>query len=77
MSHEYGAEVKRGIAWESTVEEQCRSDIHCRDGISSEDFVAMREARDAKLTVPELLWPAVQMNIRGGRQPRPESNGRA
>ena len=76
MCHDYGADGERDVAWESTVGEQRRSNIHCRDGISCEDFVTMREARDAKLSAPELLWPAVQINIRGGRMPAPESNGR-
>ena len=77
MCHDYGAGGQREIAWESTVAEQRRSNIHCRDGISRESFVATREARDAVLPMPRLLVPAVQVNIRGGRMPEPEPNGTA
>ena len=77
MCHDYGAGGQREIAWESTVAEQRRSNIHCRDGISRESFVATRQARDAELPVPRLMVPAVQVNIRGGRMPPPERNGTA
>ena len=77
MCHDYGAGGQREIAWESTVAEQRRSNIHCRDGISRESFMATRQARDAQLPVPRLMVPAVQVNIRGGRMPPPERNGTA
>lgn len=77
MCHDYGAGGQRAVAWESTVAEQRRSNIHCRDGISRERFVATRQARDAELPVPRLMVPAVQVNIRGGRLPPPERNGTA
>ena len=48
---------------------------HVRDGIDEEAFVAMRSARDRELDAPELLLPAVQVNIRGGRLPAPAANG--
>lgn len=60
---------------EVTVEEQRETNIHVRDGIDEEVFVAMRKHRDAGLAVPRLLWPSLQANIRGGRLPEPESNG--
>ena len=75
MCHDYGAGGQRGFAWETTVAEQRRSNIHCRDGVSRESFVAARTARDAELPVPRLMVPAVQVNIRGGRMPAPEDNG--
>ncbi len=75
MCHDYGAGGRRGFAWETTVAEQRRSNIHCRDGVSRESFVAARTARDAQLPVPRLMVPAVQVNIRGGRMPAPEDNG--
>ena len=75
MCHDYGAGGARDFAWETTVAEQRRSNIHCRDGVSRESFVAARTARDAELSVPRLMVPAVQVNIRGGRLPAPESNG--
>ena len=77
MCHDYGAGGTRDFAWETTVAEQRRSNIHCRDGVSPEDYVAARTARDAELPVPRLMVPAVQVNIRGGRMPPPEDNGRS
>ena len=77
MCHDYGAGGAREVAWETSVAEQRRGNIHCRDGVSRESFVAARTARDAELPVPRLMVPAVQVNIRGGRLPAPESNGRS
>ena len=76
MCHDYGAGGAREFAWETTVAEQRRSNIHCRDGVSRDSFVAARNSRDAELPVPRLMVPAVQVNIRGGRMPAPERNGR-
>ena len=55
--------------------EQRRSNKHVRDGISEEEFVTMRTARDATLDMPQLILPAVQVNIRAGALPEPEDNG--
>ena len=77
VCHDYGAGGERDIAWETTVAEQRRGNIHCRDGVSREKFVSARTARDAQLDMPRLMVPAVQINIRGGRMPPPESNGTA
>jgi glyoxylase-like metal-dependent hydrolase (beta-lactamase superfamily II) len=74
LCHDYppaGAEARAEIP----IGEQRAANIHLRDGIDEASFVAMRTARDATLAVPRLLWPALQVNIRGGRLPRPESNG--
>ena len=60
---------------EYTVAEQRRSNKHVRDGISEEEFVTMRTARDATLDMPQLILPAVQVNIRAGALPEPEDNG--
>ena len=49
--------------------------VHVREGVSEEDFVAMREARDATLSTPTLLLPSIQVNIRAGRFPPAEANG--
>lgn len=65
----------RSAAWEATVAEQRRSNLHIHDGVSESDFVKMRLARDKTLSVPDLLLPALQVNIRAGRFPAPESNG--
>ena len=57
------------------MREQRRDNIHIRDGISEADFVAMRTARDATLDVPNLILPSIQVNIRAGEMPPPDSNG--
>ncbi len=73
--HDYKAPGRDSFAWESTVAQQRAANPHVREGISEDEFVAMREARDAKLAVPKLLLPAIQVNIRGGRFPPAEANG--
>ena len=69
MCHDYGSDGKRDIRWETTVGEERRNNIHLRDGISEDEFVQMREARDATLAVPKLIIPSLQVNMRGGRLP--------
>lgn len=76
MCHDYKAPGRDTFAWETTVGEERRSNPHVHDGISEEEFVAMRESRDATLPVPKLLYPSIQVNIRGGRLPPAEANGR-
>jgi len=66
----------RELAWETTVAEQRRSNIHMKDGVDEEEFVEMRTARDAGLSLPRLILPSVQVNIRGGALPPAEANGR-
>ncbi len=73
--HDYRTPVRAHYAWESTVAQQRLSNIHVRDGIDEAAFVAMREARDAQLSLPNLIFPAVQVNIRAGRLPPPEKSG--
>ncbi|HZV63959.1 MAG TPA: MBL fold metallo-hydrolase [Telluria sp.] len=65
----------RAPRWESTVAEQRAANIHVRDGVSEEEFVAMRTARDATLEMPTLILPAIQVNISAGRLPDAEENG--
>ena len=74
MCHDY-APNGREYLWETTVAEQMAKNIHLRGGVSEEDYVKMRNARDEKLAVPELLFPAVQVNMSGGLLPLPEGNG--
>ena len=66
----------RELAYETTVAEQRRSNIHMRDGVSEDEFVEMRTGRDAGLSLPRLILPAVQVNIRAGALPPREENGR-
>ncbi|HVL34204.1 MAG TPA: MBL fold metallo-hydrolase [Burkholderiales bacterium] len=65
----------RGPRWETSVAEQRASNLHVHAGVGEEAFVAMRTARDRTLDMPTLLLPSVQVNIRGGELPPPESNG--
>ena len=76
LCHDYGTNG-RPFAWETNVGEQRRNNPHVKDGMSEAEFVAMREARDAKLDVPVLLWPSVQVNMNAGNLPLPEANGTA
>ncbi len=74
MCHDYPP-PGREPAWETSVAEQRRNNIHVHDGIDEEQFVAMRQARDAGLDKPFLILPSIQFNIRAGAMPPPESNG--
>ena len=65
----------RAAAWETTVAEQRAKNIHVRDGLSEEEFVKMRKARDALLEVPTLILPSIQVNIRAGQLPPAEDDG--
>ena len=76
MCHDY-APGGREHRNQTTVEEQRRANIHVKDGVSREDFIKLRQARDATLPVPALLLPAIQVNIRAGRFPEAEANGTA
>lgn len=67
----------RKVEWESTVAEQKRSNKHVGGGRTLEDYVKLREARDASLPMPRLILHALQVNIRGGRLPEPERDGRS
>jgi glyoxylase-like metal-dependent hydrolase (beta-lactamase superfamily II) len=74
VGHDYGP-GGRPYAWESTVGNQRATNMHLRDGIGEQEFVSMREVRDAELDLPNLILPSVQVNIRGGALPLPEDNG--
>lgn len=74
VCHDYGPEG-RAVACETTVGAQKRYNIHVREGIGEAEFVAMRTARDATLGMPKLILPSLQVNIRAGHFPEPESNG--
>ncbi len=76
VGHDY-APGGRPTAWETTVAEERKANRHVRDGIDERAFVAMRTERDRTLGVPALLLPSIQVNMRGGDLPEPESNGRA
>lgn len=75
MCHDYKAPGRDTFAWETTVAEQRAHNVHVRDGVSEDDYVTMREARDAKLAAPLLLMPAIQVNIRAGKLPPADADG--
>ena len=75
LCHDYTAPPRDHFAWETTIGDQRAHNIHVHQGIGEADFVAMRQARDATLSMPRLMLPSVQVNIRAGRLPEPESNG--
>ncbi|MCB2075278.1 MAG: MBL fold metallo-hydrolase [Novosphingobium sp.] len=75
MCHDYLPEGRDHYVWETTVGEQRAANIHAHDGISEDEFVAMREARDKTLDMPRLILPSVQVNMRAGHVPPAEDNG--
>jgi glyoxylase-like metal-dependent hydrolase (beta-lactamase superfamily II) len=75
LCHDYKAPGRSDYRWETTVAEQRRASVHVHDGVGEDEFVAMRQARDAGLAVPRLLLPSIQVNIRAGRFPPAEANG--
>lgn len=75
LCHDYKAPGRDHYAWETTVGQQKRENIHLRNGISKAEFMTLRTARDATLTMPKLLVPSVQVNIRAGQMPPAENNG--
>jgi glyoxylase-like metal-dependent hydrolase (beta-lactamase superfamily II) len=74
MCHDYKAPGREEYRWETTVAEE-RRNVHLAACVSEDEFVAMREARDATLSTPKLLLPSIQVNIRAGRLPPAEENG--
>ncbi len=74
MCHDYQP-GGRDVQFVSTVADEREHNVHVRNGISEEEFVAMRHARDATLGMPTLILPSVQVNMRAGQLPEPESNG--
>ena len=74
MCHDYPPSG-RNVAFETTVAEQRAGNIHVHEGVTEEEFVAMRTRRDANLEMPVLILPAVQINIRAGEMPPKEDNG--
>lgn len=75
MCHDYGPNG-RDIEWETTVADERAHNIHVKDGISEDEFVAMREARDATLDMPKLIIPSLQVNMRAGQLPPKDQDGK-
>jgi glyoxylase-like metal-dependent hydrolase (beta-lactamase superfamily II) len=75
LCHDYKAPNRNQFVWQTTVGEERERNVHIGGGISEDAFVELREARDATLSAPKLLYPSIQVNIRGGRLPPPDATG--
>ena len=75
VGHDYKAPGREHYAWETTVGEQKKKNIHIKSGKSKEDFVKLRDERDAKLAMPRLIVPSLQINMRAGNMPEPDEQG--
>jgi len=75
ICHDYKAPGRDQYAWETTVGEERARNVHVHDGVSEDEFVAMRTRRDATLAAPLLLLPSIQVNMRAGKLPPADSNG--
>lgn len=75
MCHDYKAPGREEYLYETTIGAERAHNVHIREGIGEDEFVAMRQARDATLNMPALILPSVQVNMRAGELPPPESNG--
>lgn len=76
LCHDYKSKTRDHYAWETTVGEEKRENIHVREGVSEDEFVKMRTERDATLAMPTLILPSVQVNMNAGNLPDPEDNGK-
>ena len=74
MCHDYKAPGRDEYAWETSVKEQRENNIHINKNVSRDEFVAMREGRDAQLGMPKLILPSIQVNVRAGNLPAAENN---
>lgn len=74
LCHDYKAPGRDAYAWQSTIGEERAKNVHLA-GVSEDQFVAMREARDKTLAMPTLILPSIQVNIQAGELPPPEANG--
>ncbi|MFT6445894.1 MAG: glyoxylase-like metal-dependent hydrolase (beta-lactamase superfamily II) [Sulfitobacter pontiacus] len=75
IGHDYGTKTRDEPSWESTVGDQKASNIHIGGGTSKADYIALREERDATLSLPQRMLAALQVNLNGGALPAPESDG--
>ncbi|ENX08346.1 MBL fold metallo-hydrolase [Acinetobacter variabilis] len=75
LCHDYLPESRHEYQCETTIQQHKQQNVHIREGISKSEFVQMREQRDAGLSMPRLILPAIQINMNGGQFPMPENNG--
>lgn len=75
LCHDYKAPGREDFAWETTILAERTANVHIHEGVTEDQFAAMRTERDATLSMPKLILPALQVNIRGGHLPPAEDNG--
>ncbi len=75
MCHDYKAPGRDFYSWETTVAAQKEKNIHVHDGVTRDEFIAMREERDKQLGMPKLILPSIQVNVCAGHLPAAEDNG--
>jgi glyoxylase-like metal-dependent hydrolase (beta-lactamase superfamily II) len=75
LCHDYKAPGRDDYAWETTILAERTANVHIHEGVGEDQFVAMRTTRDATLSMPKLILPALQVNMRAGHLPPPEGNG--
>jgi len=74
ICHDYGPDG-REIRWQTTVADERAHNIHVRDGVGEDEFVAVRMARDETLAMPKLIIPSLQVNMKAGALPEPDGSG--
>ncbi len=77
LCHDYGTATRTEFRGQTTVADERANNIHIHEGVTEREFVEFRQARDATLNAPKLLYPAVQFNMRGSTLPPPEANGQS
>ena len=75
MGHDYKAPGRDDFAWETTVAEEKAANVHIGGGVDCDDFVTLRQTRDATLGMPKLILPSLQVNMRAGHMPPAEDDG--
>ena len=75
LCHDYKAPGRDSFAWETTIAAERTANVHVHEGVDEDQFVAMREARDKTLSMPRMILPSIQVNMRAGHFPEPEANG--
>ena len=75
LCHDYLPEHRKNYQCETTIQAQKQGNVHIHQGVTKDEFVEMRNRRDASLSMPKLILPAIQINMNAGRMPEPESNG--
>ena len=75
LCHDYKAPNRDEYVWETTMLAERTGNVHIHEGVTEDQFVDMRTQRDATLSMPKLILPSLQVNMRGGHLPEPEDNG--